>query len=98
MVRRFVKPFFFGVGLFAVLIFLGDLFDKMHQLMTSKAPLWIVLQYLCFDMPYWGVRTIPMATLLGTLVAITGLIQSGEWLAGQACGFESRTFWQPLVG
>ena len=26
MVRRFIKPFFFGVGLFAVLIFLGDLF------------------------------------------------------------------------
>jgi lipopolysaccharide export system permease protein len=98
MVRRFVKPFLFGLGLFAVLIFLGDLFDKMHQLMKSAAPLWIILQYLWLDVPYWGVRIIPMATLLATLVAITGFIQSGEWLAGQACGFESRTFWTPLLG
>jgi LPS export ABC transporter permease LptG len=98
MVQRFVKPFLFGLGLFAVLIFLGDLFDKMHQLMKSSAPLWIILQYLWLDVPYWAVRIIPMATLLATLVAITSFIQSGEWLAGQACGFESRTFWTPLVG
>ncbi|MCX5797144.1 MAG: LptF/LptG family permease [Elusimicrobia bacterium] len=98
MVRRFSKPFLFGLGLFAVLIFLGDLFNKMHQLMKSHASLWIILQYLWLDVPYWGVRIIPMATLLATLVAITGFIQSGEWLAGQACGFESRTFWKPLVG
>jgi lipopolysaccharide export system permease protein len=98
MVQRFVKPFLFGLGIFGVLIFLGDLFDKMHLLMKSKAPFWIILQYLWLDVPYWGVRIIPMATLLATLVAITGLIQSGEWLAGQACGFESRTFWKPLVG
>ncbi|MDD5629713.1 MAG: LptF/LptG family permease [Elusimicrobia bacterium] len=98
MVRRFVKPFLFGLGLFAVLIFLGDLFDKMHQIMKSHAPLWVIVQYLWLDVPYWAVRTIPMATLLATLVAITGFIQSGEWLAGQACGFEPRTFWQPLLG
>ena len=98
MVKRFIKPFLFGVGLFAVLIFLGDLFDNMHHLMKSQAPLWVILQYLWLDVPYWGVRTIPMATLLATLVAITGFIQSGEWLAGQACGFEPRTFWKPLLG
>ena len=98
MVRRFIYPFLFGLGLFAVLIFLGDLFDKMHLLMRSRAPLWIVLQYLWLDVPYWAVRTIPMSTLLATLVAISGFIQSGEWLAGQACGFESRTFWKPLLG
>ena len=98
MVRRFISPFLFGAGLFAVLIFLGDLFDKMHHLMKSQAPLWIIIQYLWLDVPYWAVRTVPMATLLATLVAITGFIQSGEWLAGQACGFESRTFWKPLLG
>ncbi|MBI5241144.1 MAG: LptF/LptG family permease [Elusimicrobia bacterium] len=98
MVKRFIKPFLFGLGLFAVLIFLGDFFDKMHQIMKSQAPLWIIIQYLWLDVPYWAVRTIPMATLLGTLVAITGFIQSGEWLASQSCGFRARTFWLPLLG
>lgn len=98
MARRFIMPFLFGVGLFAVLIFLGDFFDKMHHIMKSKASLWIIIQYLWLDVPYWAVRTIPMATLLATLVAITGFIQSGEWLASQSCGFQSRTFWMPLLG
>jgi lipopolysaccharide export system permease protein len=97
MVRRFLKPFLFGLGLFAVLIFLGDMFDHMHHLMRSQASLWIILQYLWLEVPYWGVRTIPMATLLATLVAVTGFIQSGEWLAVQACGFEAGAFWKPLV-
>ncbi|MFA6002661.1 MAG: LptF/LptG family permease [Elusimicrobiota bacterium] len=97
MVRRFFKPFFFGLGLFAVLIFLGDMFDKMHQLMKSSASLWVIVQYLWLEVPYWAVRTIPMATLLATLIAITGFIQSGEWLAVQSCGFETKTFWKPLL-
>jgi lipopolysaccharide export system permease protein len=98
MVRRFSMPFLFGAGLFAVLIFLGDFFDKMHHIMKSQAPLWVIIQYLWLDVPYWAVRTIPMATLLATLVAISGFIQSGEWLASQSCGFRSRTFWLPLLG
>ena len=97
MVRRFLKPFVFGLGLFAVLIFLGDMFNNMHNLMRSQAPLWVILQYLWLDVPYWGVRTIPMATLMATLMAITGFIQSGEWLAVQACGFETKAFWKPLL-
>ncbi len=97
MVKKFFQPFFFGLGLFAILIFLGDMFDHMHKLMSSQASQGAILQYLLLDIPYWGVRTIPMATLLATLVAITGFVQSGEWLAAQACGFESRTFWKPLL-
>ena len=65
--------------------------------MKSQASLWVILQYLWLEVPYWGVRTIPMATLLATLVAVSGFVQSGEWLAVQACGFESKTFWKPLL-
>ncbi|MDD5655639.1 MAG: LptF/LptG family permease [Elusimicrobia bacterium] len=98
MVRRFFKPFFFGLGIFAVLIFLGDMFNKMHLLMKSSASLLVIMEYLWLEVPYWTVRTIPMATLLATLVAITGFMQSGEWLAVQSCGFQTKTFWRPLLG
>jgi lipopolysaccharide export system permease protein len=97
MARRFLRPFFFGLGLFALLIFLGDMFDKINQLVNSKASLGVILQYLWLEVPYWMVRVIPMATLLATLVAITGFIQSGEWIAAQASGFEPRDFWRPLL-
>ncbi len=97
MIGRFLKPFAFGLGLFAVLIFLGDTFDKMNYIVKSPAPLPVVLEYLWLGVPYWAVRVIPMATLLATLVAMSGFVQSGEWLATQACGLETRRFWLPVL-
>jgi len=97
MAARFFKPFFYGLGVFALLIFLADMFDKMNKLVKSPASIGVILQYLWLEVPYWGVRVIPMATLLATLVAITGFIRSGEWLAVQSCGFRTRDFWKPLV-
>jgi len=98
MMGRFFKPFLFGLGLFAVLIFLGDTFDKMNYIVKSRAPFGIVLECLWLGVPYWAVRVIPMATLLATLVAMSGFVQSGEWLATQACGLETRRFWLPILG
>lgn len=97
MTKRFFKPFAFGLGVFALLVFLGDMFDHMNALAKSKATMLVVLQYLWLEVPYWTIRVIPMATLLATLYAITGFVQSGEWIAAQASGFESKYFWRPVL-
>lgn len=97
MAKRFFKPFFFGLGIFALLIFLGDLFDKMNYLVKSKASLGIIFQYLWLEVPVWAVRVIPMATLLATLFSITNFVQSGEWIAVQSCGFKTSAFWRPVL-
>ena len=97
MVARFIKPFVFGLGLFAVLIFLGDTFDKMNYIVKSKASLGVIFECLWLGVPYWAVRVIPMATLLATLIAMSGFVQSGEWLATQACGLETKRFWLPIL-
>lgn len=97
MAARFFTPFLYGLGVFAILIFLGDMFDKMNHLVKSSASLGIILQYLWLEVPYWTVRVIPMASLLATLLAITGFIRSGEWLAVQSCGFRTHDFWKPLL-
>ncbi len=97
MMGRFFRPFFYGLGLFALLIFMGDMFDRMPYLVRSKASLGTILQYLWLEVPYWSVRIIPMATLLATLIAITGFVQSGEWIAAQSCGFRVREFWVPVL-
>ena len=67
MIGRFLKPFAFGLCLFAVLIFLGDTFDKMNYIVKSKASFGIILECLWLGVPYWTIRVIPMATLLATL-------------------------------
>lgn len=97
MAKRFLQPFLFGLGVFSLLIFLGDLFDKMPRLLKSPASLWTIIQWLWLDVPYWAIRVIPMATLLATLSAVTGFIRSGEWIAVQASGIEPRRFMRPLL-
>ena len=97
MARRFTQPFLFGLGIFSLLIFLGDLFDKMPKLIKSSASLWVIVQWLWLDVPYWAIRVIPMATLLATLYAVTSFIRSGEWIAMQASGLEPRRILRPLL-
>ncbi len=97
MALRFLKPFLFGLGMFALLIFLGDLFDKMPKLVRSPAPIWVIFNFLWLDVPYWTVRVVPMASLLATLFAVTSLLSSGEWAAVQAAGFETRAFLRPVL-
>ncbi|OGR94465.1 MAG: hypothetical protein A2V88_11800 [Elusimicrobia bacterium RBG_16_66_12] len=97
MMKRFLAPLAFGLAIFAILIFLGDTFDKMNHIVKSSASLWTILECLWLGVPYWAVRVIPMATLLATLVAMSGFVQSGEWLATQACGLETRRFWLPIL-
>lgn len=97
MMKRFLAPLAFGFGIFAILIFMGDTFDKMNYIVKSKASLWTILECLWLGVPYWAIRVIPMATLLATLVAMSGFVQSGEWLATQACGLETKRFWLPIL-
>ncbi|MBI5629840.1 MAG: LptF/LptG family permease [Elusimicrobia bacterium] len=97
MGKSFFRPFFYGLGIFSILIFLGHMFDNMNHLVASKASLGEILEYLWLEVPYWTIRVIPMATLLAALVSITGFVQSGEWVAVQASGFEIRDFWRPIL-
>ncbi len=97
MASRFFKPFAFGLCVFALLVFLGDMFDHMNALAKSHATMVVILEYLWLEVPYWTIRVIPMATLLATLYALTGFVQSGEWIAAQASGFESKYFWRPVL-
>ena len=95
--RRFLAPFFFGLGVFALVVFLGDFFDKMNQILGTKASLWAVAEYLLLSMPYWAIRVVPMATLLATIFAVTGFMRSGEFIGVQSSGVRPLDFFRPLL-
>lgn len=97
MIRRFAGPFLFGLGVFALLIFLGNLFERMNKLLASQASGPVIAQYLLLYLPYWAIRVVPMATLLATLFAVSGFARSGEFVATQAAGFEPARLFRPLL-
>lgn len=95
--RRFFGPFFFGLGIFSVIVFLIDVFDKINKLATTQASARLIVEYLALTIPYWTVRIVPMATLLATLFTVNGFVRSGEYVAVQASGFEPNRFFRPIL-
>jgi len=94
---QFLRTFLFGLGLFALLVFLGTVFDRMKYLAESPAPFPVIFEFLWLEVPYWTFRVIPMATLLATLFAVGGFVARGEWTAMQACGLSPREFLKPIL-
>ncbi|MFA6091836.1 MAG: LptF/LptG family permease [Elusimicrobiota bacterium] len=96
-VRRFMAPFLYSLGVFSLVVFLADLFDKMNRLVGTKASGLVVAQYLMLAVPYWTIRVVPVATFLAVVFSITGFMHSGEFIGLQASGVRPRDFFRPLI-
>ena len=95
--KSFWGPFFFGLGVFVSLLLFGSLFDKINYFMKSSSGFDVFLKYLFYQLPYFTVRMMPMATLLAVLFALSGMISRGEWKAGMAGGWRPFDMALPLL-
>lgn len=94
---QFFRTFLFGLALFALLVFLGSVFDRMKHLAESPASFRVIFEFLWLEVPYWTYRVVPVATLLATLFAVGGFVARGEWTALQACGIRPGEFLKPIL-
>ena len=94
---KFWPPFFFGLSVFALLVFLGDLFDHINYIMRTEAPLGTVLHYFALAIPFWTLTVVPVAVLLAALFVLSEMIATGEWMAALASGFHPRQIYLPVV-
>jgi len=94
---HFWGPFLFGTSVFALLVFLADTFEHINVFMKSGASAGVVIHYLLLGIPYWTLKIIPIATLLGVLFAIGRLIDTGEWKAGLAGGYHPYQMVMPFI-
>ena len=95
--KSFWGPFFFGLGVFVSLLLFGSLFDKINFFMRSSSGFDIFLKYLFYQLPYFIVKMMPIATLLAVLFALGGMISKGEWKAGMAGGWRPSQMTLPLL-
>ncbi|MFH1619163.1 MAG: LptF/LptG family permease [bacterium] len=94
---QFWGPFLFGLGIFAVLVFLADTFEHLNTFMKSQAEVGAVLKYLLLRIPYWTLKVVPVATLLAVLFSLSGLVHTGEWKAGLAGGYRPPDMLLPIA-
>jgi len=95
--KSFWGPFFFGLGVFVCLLLFGSLFDKMSFFMKTSSGFDTFLKYLFYQLPYFVVKMMPLATLLAVLFALGGMISKGEWKAGMAGGWRPFNMALPLL-
>lgn len=95
--RKFWGPFFFALGVFAVLVVLGDTFEKLKTLSNGSATLGAVLTYSMLTFPSWLTTIMPVACLLASISVISEMVANGEWTACVASGFAPRQLFKPVV-
>jgi lipopolysaccharide export system permease protein len=81
-----VGPFFTSLGVFTFVLLIAKIMELTDLVVTKGVGLDIVLQLLLYTLPYFFVFTIPMATLLGVLLAFLRLSSDNEITALKAAG------------
>jgi lipopolysaccharide export system permease protein len=97
LVNELTGPFLFGLSAFT-LIFVATQILAIGRLVSEQhAPLWAAIEYFLWDMPYYLLLVIPMAMLLGTLLAMQRLSSESEITAMKAGGISLVRIVTPLL-
>jgi len=90
-------PFLFGLSAFT-LIFVATQILAIGRLVSEEhAPLWAAVEYFLWGMPAYLLLVIPMAMLLGTLLAMQRLSGESEVTAMKAGGISLSRIVAPLL-
>jgi len=95
--KKFWVPFFFAMGVFAALVVLGDMFEKMKNLGNGITTMWDIFSYALVTFPNWLATIMPVACLLGAISVISEMVSNGEWTACVAGGFSPKQLFKPII-
>ena len=96
--KKFWIPFFFAMGVFAALVVLGDMFEKMKNLGNGTTTILDIFAYALTTFPNWLTTIMPVACLLGAISVISEMVSNGEWTACVAGGFSPKQLFKPIIG
>lgn len=98
IMARLVLPFLFGLGVFTSLgLSVGVLFDLMRRVVSGELPWLAAMQGLVLRSPEYIVLALPMAMLLGSLTAYSGLARFSEIIALRGAGLKPIRLMVPCV-
>src|SRR5687768_7334486 len=96
VIREVLWPFVIGLMIFTFLIIIPYLIRLAEDLIAKGVGGTVVLQLMLMLLPHALSLTIPMALLLGLLVAFGRLSADREFVALQACGVSLMRLLRPV--
>jgi lipopolysaccharide export system permease protein len=97
MLRELAGPFGFGLTAFMLIFAATELLNIAKIVSNEHAPLWAALLVFGWSMPGYVVLVIPMALLLGTLLAVQRLSGASEITAMKSAGITFARIVTPLL-
>src|SRR5579872_2898349 len=97
MLTELGGPFAFGLSAFTLLIAAASILNIGRLVSNEHAPLWAAIEVFLWSLPGDVVLTIPMAMLLGTLLAMQRLSGESEFVAMKAGGITFFRIVAPLL-
>ncbi|HUP66312.1 MAG TPA: LPS export ABC transporter permease LptG [Thermoanaerobaculia bacterium] len=94
--RELLGPTTLGFSFYTLLILIKNLFDFAELIIKRSLPFSTVLELLALSLPHIVVLTLPMALLVGILIAIGRLSADSEIIAMQSAGLSSRAIYRPV--
>ncbi len=90
-------PFVFGVLIFVMIFVAGDLLFQAARLIIERGiALGVVVRLFFYRLPEVVVMTIPMSSLLATLLGMSGLNSSSELIALKSLGIPFKRILRPV--
>ena len=97
MLAELTGPFVFGLSAFMLIFAATEILNIGKLVSNEHAPLWAALAIFAWSLPADIVLVIPMALLLGTLLAIQRLSGESELTALKAAGITFARIVAPLL-
>ncbi|HVN69698.1 MAG TPA: LptF/LptG family permease [Candidatus Binatia bacterium] len=97
MLTELASPFVFGLSAFTLIFAATEILNIGKLVSNEHAPLWAALSVFVWSLPGEIVLVIPMALLLGTLLAVQRLSGESEITALKASGITFARIVAPLL-
>lgn len=97
MLSELVGPFLFGLSAFTLIFAATAIINIGRVVSETHAPLWAAIEVFLWQLPGMVVLTIPMALLLGTLLAMQRLSGESEITAMKAGGVTLMRIVTPVL-
>lgn len=97
IVREVLLPFLIGLLVFTFMLIIPYLIATAEQFIAKGVPTFVILRIIATLMPQALALTIPMALLVGLLMAFGRLSADREFVAMQACGISLPRLLRPVA-
>ncbi|HXC92469.1 MAG TPA: LPS export ABC transporter permease LptF [Geobacteraceae bacterium] len=97
LTRELLSPFLLGLFIFTGLLLVGRMLKLVDMVVSKGVPVSELLLLILYLLPNFAVITIPMALLLGVLLAFSRLSADSEIIAIKASGISLYRLLPPVI-